>query len=268
MEKSTLCNGLPVYYTVTGKGHALVLLHGLAEDASSWNLQTEFLSSSYLVIVPDLPGSGRSPLPDEVSMESLAGAVKAVLEAEEVEQAVLIGHSMGGYVTLAFAGLYPQLVKALGLFHSTAYPDGEEKKATRKKNNEFIGSHGSHAFLQQATPALFSEESKKEHPEKVTALIERYKDFDPRSLIAYNEAMLQRPDRSRLLEDSSCPVLFIIGKQDGTIPFEQSLQQSHLPDTAYIHVLEHSGHLGMLEETDKSNEALKKFLQDVYIAYF
>lgn len=256
----------PVYYNATGEGHPVVLLHGLAEDATIWDLQADFLSGSYRLIIPDLPGSGRSPLPADLSMESLAGAVKAVLEAEGVQQAVLIGHSMGGYVMLAFAELYPQLVKALGLFHSTAYADGEEKRAARKRNMEFIGTHGSHAFLKQAIPALFIPGSKQQHPEKVNNLIEKYKDFNPHSLVAYNEAMLQRPDRSRLLADAAYPVLFIIGKQDGTIPLEQSLEQSHLPLTAYINVLDSSGHMGMLEETDKSNEAMKKFLEDVYIA--
>lgn len=266
MEKSIVHDHQPVFYHSTGEGNPVVFLHGLAEDATIWDLQIDFLSGANHILIPDLPGSGRSPLPAAVSMESLAGAVKAVLEAEGVEQAVLIGHSMGGYVMLAFAELYPHMVKALGLFHSTSYADGEEKKAARKRNIEFIGTHGSHAYLKQATPALFSPASKQQHPEKVSSLIEKYKGFNPQSLTAYHEAMLQRPDRSRLLADAAHPVLFIIGKQDGTIPFQQSLEQSHLPRTAYIQVLENSGHMGMLEETDKGNEALKKFLDDVYIA--
>ena len=266
MEKSIVHDHQPVFYNSSGIGNPVVFLHGLAEDAAVWDLQSDFLSGSYHVIIPDLPGSGRSSLPDHVSMESLAGAVKAVLEAEGMEQAVLIGHSMGGYVMLAFAELYPQAVKALGLFHSTSWADGEEKKATRKRNIAFIGKQGTLAFLKQATPALFSSDTKKEHPEKIDALIEQYKNFNPQSLIAYTEAMLQRPGRSRLLAEAVYPVLFIMGKQDGTIPLQQGLEQSHLPHTAYIHVLESSGHMGMLEETGKSNDALKKFLDDIYIA--
>ena len=265
MEKSTLYNNQPVFYTITGKGDPVVLLHGLAEDAGIWELQTNFLSSDYCLIIPNLPGSGRSPLPPDCSMEGLAGAVKAVLEAEKIEQAVIIGHSMGGYVTLAFAELYPQLVKALGLFHSTAYPDGDEKKLNRKRNIEFINTHGTYAFLKQATPPLFSDDSTKAHPEKPTALIEQYKGFNPHSLTAYNNAMLQRPDRTAVLANASYPVLFIIGKQDNTIPFQQSLEQTHIPETSHICVLQNSGHMGLLEETDKGNEALKKFLQEVYI---
>ena len=265
MEKSIVHDHQPVFYNSTGKGNPVIFLHGLAEDAAIWDLQSDFFSDVYHVIIPDLPGSGRSFLPDHVSMESLAGAVKAILEAEGVEQAVVIGHSMGGYVMLAFAELYPQMVKALGLFHSTSWADGAEKKAARRRNIEFISKQGTLAFLKQAIPALFSPDTKKEHPEKIDALIEQYKDFNPQSLIAYTEAMLQRPGRSGLLGEAAYPVLFIIGKQDGILPLQQSLEQSHLPYTAYINVLENSGHMGMLEETDKSNKALKKFLDDIYI---
>ena len=266
MEKSILYNDQPVFYTTSGQGNPVVLLHGLAEDAAVWDLQSDFLSGTYRLIIPDLPGSGRSPLAEPVSMESLAAAVKAVMDAEGIELAVVIGHSMGGYVALAFAELYPQAIKALGLFHSTAYADGEEKKKSRKKNIDFINTHGTLPFLKQATPALFSDESKKVHPEKITALIEQYKEFNPRSLTAYNEAMMQRPDRTAILATASYPVLLVIGKQDGTIPFQQSLEQAHLPDLAHICVLENSGHMGMLEETKRGSEALKKFLDEVYIA--
>ena len=265
MEKSILHNNQPVYYIITGEGDPVVLLHGLAEDATIWELQKSFLSTSYNLIIPDLPGSGLSPLTDNGSMEGMAGAVEAVLDHEKIEQAVVIGHSMGGYVTLAFAALYPERVKAIGLFHSTAYGDGEEKKKSRNKNIEFINTHGTVAFLKQATPALFSDDSKKAHPEKISLLIDKYKNFNPQSLTAYNKAMLQRPDRTAVLANAPYPVLFLIGKQDGTIPFQQSLEQAHMPQTAYICVLEQSGHMGMLEETDKGNKAMKKFLEDIYI---
>lgn len=268
MEKHIQFNDLPVFYTVTGEGYPVVLLHGLAEDGSIWDGQTAFLSGAHRLIIPDLPGSGRSPLPADphvVTMESMAGAVNSILTAEGIEEAVVIGHSMGGYVTLAFAELYPHMPKAIGLFHSTAYADSEEKKSARNKNMEFIGTHGTHEFLKHGTPALFSEDSQSTQPELVNALIVKYKDVNPLALVAYNHAMLQRADRSQLLLNASYPVLFIIGRHDGAIPFHQSLQLAHMPDIAYIHILEKSGHMGMLEEEDRSNRAMKKFLEDVHI---
>lgn len=108
----------------------LVLLHGFAEDSSLWDRQKEYLKDKFRLIIPDLPGSGNTPLANDsaTSMEGLAAAVKARLDAENIQQCILVGHSMGGYVTLAFAELYPYTLKAFGLFHSTSYADTEEKK--------------------------------------------------------------------------------------------------------------------------------------------
>ena len=266
MEKQITVSELPVHYTDAGTGDVVVLIHGLAEDGSVWEQQTLPLSAGYRVLIPDLPGSGLSALPGNLSMESLAAAVKAVLENEGISEAVIIGHSMGGYTTLAFAELYPDMVKAFGLFHSTAVADSEEKIASRKKNIDFILSNGTLTFLKTATPSSFSPAFQEEHPDVIEELIARYSSFDPLSLVAYNEAMVQRPDRKHVLAGAACPVLFVIGKQDDVIPFEQSLQMAHLPDTAYIHVLEKSGHMGMMEEPENSTRILNKFLDDIYMA--
>ena len=265
MEKSIQYYSQPVFYTIQGQGDPVVLLHGLAEESSIWEQQARFLSGAYKLIIPDLPGSGRSPLPGHLTLESLAGAVKAILDAEGIEKTVLIGHSMGGYVTMAFAELYPQMIRAIGLFHSTAYADSDEKKAARKRNNEFITGHGTLELLKQSVPALFSNDFKTAHPEIIKELIDRNKGFDPLAIVAYNNAMMERPDRSHLLEGASFPFLFIIGRQDGTLSFQQSLKLAHIPDKAYIHVLEKTGHMGLIEEADKSNEVLKKFLEDMYM---
>ena len=155
------------------------------------------------------------------------------------------------------------MVKALGLFHSTAYADSEEKKAARKKNIEFISTHGSKAFLKQAIPGLFGEAFKKSQPEFVDQFIERYKDFQPDALVAYLGAMMQRPDRTKVLITTAKPVLFIIGKHDIAVPFEDSLRLCHLPSLSYIHILDHSGHMGMIEDPETSINALKNFIKDL-----
>lgn len=264
MIKTIQHNGLPLCYEVTGKGPAVVLLHGLAEDHTIWQEQTAFLSAGFQVVLPDLPGSGASTLAAETSMENLAEAVKAVLDAEGLQKVVMIGHSMGGYVTLAFAERYPESLHAFGLFHSTAYADGEEKKAARKRNISFIAQHGTLEFLKQAVPSLFSSFSRAEQPGLVTELVEKYQHFNPLSLMAYNQAMLERPDRTGVMACATCPVMMVIGQEDAGIPLRLSLEQSHLADIAYIHVLQRSGHMGFLEEPARSNSLLKKFLEDIY----
>ncbi len=266
MQKTIYVNDQPLTYSIEGNGDAVVLVHGLAEDHTVWQQQTRFLSAHYRVIVPDLPGSGGSALLAHTSMESLANAVKTVLDAEIIPQAVLIGHSMGGYVTLAFAEKFPGSLKAFGLFNSTAYADSDDKKAARTRNIDFIGTHGTHEFLKQATPGLFSQDTKAASSAMVEELIERYRNFSPLSLMAYNQAMMDRPDRTAMLAQLNGPVLFVMGKQDAGIPLQQSLEQAYLADIEYICVLERSGHMGFIEEPDRSNAQLKKFLDDAYMS--
>jgi pimeloyl-ACP methyl ester carboxylesterase len=211
-----------------------------------------------------LPGSGQSPLIDDISMESLANSIKAKLDADGIPQCIMIGHSMGGYVTLAFAELYPGMLNAMGLFHSTSYADSEEKKAARRKGIEFIRKNGAAPFIRQSIPNLFTERSRKEHPEWVDNLTQRYASFNPQSLVAYQEAMIRRPDRSHVLNNFRGPVLFIIGEQDSAVPLTASLQQSHMPAIAYIHILENASHMGMMEDSVRANHILENFEKDHY----
>jgi pimeloyl-ACP methyl ester carboxylesterase len=281
MDKTVLHRSSTVFYRTEGPGNTslptranlsaptrdteaaipLLLLHGFAEDGTIWNGQVEYLKKNHPILVPDLPGSGRSSLlSGPTSMEELADAIKAVLDAEGVGQAVLIGHSMGGYIALAFAAKYPERLRACGLFHSTAYPDTEEKKAARRKGIDFIRKSGSAPFIRQSIPNLFSETSRKEHPRMVAGLVNRYSDFNPDSLIHYYEAMIGRPDRTASLIRSAGPVLFIIGEQDSAIPIGSVLPQTHLPSSSDIHILGNAGHMGMLEDSQRSNIILEKFL--------
>lgn len=261
MERSILYQGLPVFYTITGKGTPVFLIHGFAEDRQVWKYQQPELEKHCQLIIPDLPGSGKSPVNADMSMEGLAEAVKAIIEKENIAEVVMIGHSMGGYVTLAFAEKYPELLNAFGLFHSTAYADTEEKKALRIKSIEFIQKHGSHEFLKQSSPNTFSNGFKEKHPEKVEELINDNKNFNPEALITYYKAMMQRPERIQVLKNSPIPVLFVIGQHDNAVPVQDSLQQSHIPAYSYIYILNHSGHMGMWEEATKSNELLIQFIK-------
>ena len=257
-----------LFYQEEGAGLPVVLLHGFAEDSAVWNNQVEHLKAGYRLLIPDLPGSGLSTgTPPTVeyqpSMESLAESVLILLNHEGIDQCVLIGHSMGGYVALAFAEKYPQRLKGLGLFHSTAYPDSEEKKTARRKSNEFIRNNGSAPFIRQSTPNLFTPESRHSRADLIQKMIDRYSGFSPDTLVAYYEAMIRRPDRTAVLKDSAIPVLFVIGKEDQAVPPEQALRQSHLPSLSHIHILQRSAHMGMQEEPDRSNHILQSFLNFV-----
>ena len=266
MNKKIISHNGEVCYRVIGSGQPVVLVHGFGEDGSIWDQQVERLKKNFQLIVPDLPGSGNSTLfTDQCTMELLAESIHLILQQESITRCVLIGHSMGGYITLAFAEKYPQLLKAFGLFHSTAYPDKEEKKEARRKSIVFIQQHGAAKFIEQFTPSLFSEGFRQNNPQIVKEVVQRYTNFSADALVHYYEAMILRPDRTAVLERFNGPVLFIMGTFDTAIPLDLNLQQCYVPRTSFIKILKDSGHMGMLEETEKANRYLEKFLDEIEI---
>jgi len=250
-----------LHYQIIGDGFPVIFIHGFAEDGSIWENQVNDLSKRFKLILVDLPGSGRSSFnPLVITIDDHADCIHFILEEERIGSSIIVGHSMGGYIALAFAEKYPEKLRAFGLFHSTAYPDSEEKKTARNKAIEFIQRNGSGEFLEQSIPNLFGARFKEQNAEIVIELIERYNNFNPDSLVSYYRAMMKRPDRTNVLKNAKQPVLFIIGENDNAVPLEHSLQQCHLPDLCYIHILENTAHMGMYEDRARSNIILNEFL--------
>lgn len=260
-EHALIEKDLSLFYRIAGKGEPVVLIHGFGEHSTIWDELAGELIKDYKVIIPDLAGSGRSTGNMEgISMDTMAEQIKHILKKENIDTCYMIGHSMGGYITLAFAEKYAGMLKGLGLFHSTVFADSDEKKAGRLKNIEFIRKNGSAKFLEQATPNLFSEYTKQNNPGLVKEIINQYSSFSPTSLVAYTEAMKDRPDRSEVLKNFKHPVLLIIGEFDTAIPIEQSLKMCKIADFAYIYIGARSGHMGMLEEPEFCLKAIRDFL--------
>ena len=262
-------DGHSIFYRVIGNGRPVVLLHGFGEDGNVWKNQVELLSERFQLIVPDLPGSGQSEMIADMSMEGMAEVVRSIVDAElskliigneRPAKVFMIGHSMGGYVSLAFAEKYRDYLSGFGLFHSTAYADSEEKKATRRKGIQFINQHGAFEFLKTSSYNLFSQISKNKTPRLIDEFIGGLHNFKPEALVSYYEAMINRPDRVNVLKNLSVPVLFIAGKYDNAVPLNDVLEQCHLPEISYFHVLAESGHMGMIEEAEKSNNILNDYL--------
>lgn len=260
-----------IFYRIEGKGNPVLLIHGFGEDGRLWNKQPDALKESNLLIIPDLPGSGSSEMLDgKASIEDYAEVIKALADEVITKKGEksdcrfsLIGHSMGGYITLAFAEKYPDLLNSFGLFHSSAYADSEEKITTRKKAIDFISKNGTQAFLKTSVPNLFSEETKKEKPELIKQLLDIAKTISPKALIQYYEAMIARPDRTSVLKTFPNPVLLIAGKFDTAVPLPASLEQFSMPSISMVHILQHSGHMGMWEEAPLSNSFLTDFLRNL-----
>jgi pimeloyl-ACP methyl ester carboxylesterase len=262
MDKEIVVAGKKIFYRVYGSGKKLMLIHGFPETGDVWKNQVEYLKDKFLLIIPDMPGSGKSEMVPDMSMEGMAEVIKAILDNEDPAsgKVALVGHSMGGYITLAFAEKNANYLSGFGLFHSTAYADNEEKKAARRKGIDFIRQHGAPEFLKTSVPNMFAPSTKTENQALVDKFLQSANNFSSESLVSYYEAMMKRPDRSSVLQTASVPVLFIMGENDTIIPLSDGLKLCSLPEKSYIHVLSKSGHMGMLEEPDYANEILEQYL--------
>jgi len=237
----------------------LVLLHGFCEDSRMWDDFLTLFPQRKIVRI-DLPGFGQSDLQENPSIEEMANVVKAVFDHLKIEKCVLIGHSMGGYVSLEFAKKYGEYLLGLGMFHSQPYADSEEKKITRNKSIDFIRRNGHIHYVKQVIPALFAYDFSKGYQFEVNKLLYNAIQNSSENIIAALEAMQNRVDNSVVLKQIDCPVLFVIGKQDQAIPLENSLNQTALPKIADIHILPSVGHMGMFEAKRKTAKIVKDFL--------
>lgn len=269
MENNILYKNKNIFYRTSGKGNVVLLIHGFGEDGNIWKNLTGELEKNYRIIIPDLPGSGRSEIleGENISIDDYADVIKTILETESpqvpiaigIERTVcMIGHSMGGYITLAFAKKFPGQLSSSGLFHSSAFADDEQKVQTRLKGIEFIKNNGAYAFLKTSIPNLFAD---KLHLKEMEQLIEDGKKFSAEALIQYYHAMIKRQDRMDVLKSFTKPILFIIGEKDQAIPLRQSLAQCHVPSLSHIHILPNSAHMGMIEEKEKCKSTINDFIE-------
>lgn len=266
LNKNLQYKGVDIAYRVVGNGPDVVLIHGFGEDSGIWKYQEAELASHFRLIIPDLPGSGQSHfLPGDDTapsgiISSYADIVKNIIANEAVRQCVIAGHSMGGYIALAFAAKYGDMLAGLGLIHSTAYADSEEKKEARLKGIAFIQKHGAQEFLKQSIPNLFGDIFKTTHPESVQELIDLAANFSADTLVQYYEAMMYRPDSIDVLKKIKKPVLFIIGEEDKSVYLQDSLSQCYLPVLSLINILPRVAHMGMWEMKDHTSATIMEFL--------
>lgn len=254
-----------IAYRKFGNGPAIVLLHGFPEDGGLWAQIWDALAEQFTVIVPDLPGSGESTWNSEnITIEQMAESVHEVMKQERIETAVIAGHSMGGYTAMAFAELYPECLQGLSLVHSLAGADTEEKKETRRKSIELIRKGGKEPFVKQMIPNLFAKDFKEEHPDVIKRQIERGLRLKPDNLVAFYNAMINRPDRTRILSGLGCPVQWIIGKEDNIASPENVLKQSKLAIVNFVSIYNGCGHMSMLEKPVSLSKDLRDFSKYCY----
>lgn len=250
-------------YSEAGQGTPVVLLHGFPLTGAIWHEQQHRLSDRYRVITPDLRGHGRSPAPSGVyDMDLLARDVLALLDDLEIKQAIIFGHSMGGYVTLAAWKLAPERFLALGLIDSQAGADTEEGRQGRYKMAEKVAAEGSKVVAEAMIPKLFAPALPAEAPiiEQVRQMI---LNTPPAGIIGTLKGMAARSDAGALLPKLSIPVLLLTGDKDQIIPPEKAKTMASAISTATLTIVANAGHLPMLEQPEATTTAMRSFLSAV-----
>lgn len=265
MQKLASYKNYEIAYQIKGKGATLVLLHGFGEDNRIWRKVYPSLINKYQVITIDTPGTGGSTLfnDEDASLEEFARSFLQVLDDEKIDQAVVLGHSMGGYITLAFAELFPERLKGFGLLHSTAFADSEEKKVVRLRGIELMKAYGAFSFLKTTVPNLFAPENRQSSNKELAEQIEWAEVLDTKACTQYYGVMRERKDRTQVLAKAKVPVLFILGLHDIAAPYNDLLQQINLPAIAHVTLLQNSGHMGMLEEVEPFLQGIHHYMNSI-----
>lgn len=247
-----------LYYKEQGSGFPLVLIHGFCETLDIWKLITPTLANDFRIIAIDLPGFGKSSaLQQPFTIDEVADAVIDFLQNElKLSACAIAGHSLGGYVTLSMVEKKPDLFKAFGLVHSTAYADSTERKASRNKVIEFVTQHGVEPFIESFIPPLFYDKSNA----NISWVVELGLQTPKATLIGFTEAMRNRPDRTHVIKSFTKPILFIAGNEDSVIPVNSLSDQAALTKMTTLCVLEGSAHMGMIENQDETCSVLREFL--------
>ena len=249
-----------ISYDVSGKGSAIVFLHGFLEDRKMWNAYSEKLSRTFRTISIDLPGHGESSIFGYChSMELMSEAVMAVLKHLKIRRFYLIGHSMGGYVSMSIAEFHPDNIKGLCMFHSTADCDGVQKKKDRDKVIKVIQKN-KEIFIRESIPNLFNTKLKP-YKRAISTISKMARSMNERSIIAALEGMKIRSNREIILKFAPYPILYIIGKEDNILPYKKLIDESLSCERSEYLLLDNAGHMGFIEESQTCLKAIKKFLK-------
>jgi pimeloyl-ACP methyl ester carboxylesterase len=250
-----------LHYSDTGKGETIVLIHGYLESAEIWSGLAEKLSKKFRVLSVDLPGHGLSDVYGEIhTMAFMATAVYELLDTLGIIKACLIGHSLGGYVSLAFLELFPDHLSGYCLFHSHPFADPPEAVEKRRREIEIVKMGKKNLMYPDNVIRMFASSNLK----KFSKALQRSKDIASRipgeGIVAVLNGMIARPSRLSVMEKGQVPCLWILGAMDNYIPCSIIQTKVNLPANAKVFVLNNSGHLGFVEEENKAVDVIIEFV--------
>lgn len=250
-ERTIGYEGGNIFYTEEGMGEVLVLIHGYLESSEVWGRFRERLVEKYRVVCIDLPGNGRSSVyTQNHSMCFHAGAVLAVMEKEKIDRFFVLGHSLGGYVTLSLVENHPERLKGYIMLHSHPYADTDEIIDNRLRELKIVKAGKQDAIYPANIKKMFADVNLEKFREDVDALVRIASGHKAEGIIAVIEGMIKRKSREEIMAESEVPLLYVLGEMDNYIPYEKMVKNILVPESTRIFTLETSGHMGFLEETD------------------
>ncbi|HIW31959.1 MAG TPA: alpha/beta hydrolase [Candidatus Paenibacillus intestinavium] len=268
-------NGIDMVYEECGEssGIAVILIHGFCGSALYWHKVCPLLSEKYRIIMPHLRGHGESSTPKGIySMEAMADDIYKLIEQLEIDKVVMFGHSLGGYVALAFAEMYEDKLIGLGLIHSTALPDTEEVKEKRRQDIEDICDNGINQYVKKLIPKLFMDSKLGKMQPEVYDIITVGLDMTSEGAIHTLEGMMRRSDRSHVLANATYPILLVAGAEDEVIsPLDTfSITGEEVTDSTfgYPHILENTfdgvAHMSLVEVPNQLSRVIANYLKLLY----
>lgn len=251
MEKINI-NGIELAYERRGKGTPLALLHGYPLDHHTWDFVAPLLEGTFDLILPDLRGFGQSTTVEaQYTLDDLASDVAGLLDHLGIKNAAVAGHSMGGYVALAFLKNYPARVRGLGLVSTQTLADPPDRKEGRYKSAAEVAEKGIGGVVETMKPKFSPSEA---YQNAVTAIMQRQQ---PAAFIGALKAMAERMDTSSLLASIKVPVVVIHGDADSLISVDRAREMKTAVPHAHVVELKGVGHLPMMEAVKETAEALE-----------
>jgi len=261
MKSNILIGNKNIFYTDIGEGKVIVLLHGYLESLEIWDDFSTQLSKKYRVISFDIPGHGDSDvIAENQSMKMISEILYQTLGVLGITKCFLIGHSMGGYVTLMMHKLNPELLSGFCLFHSHPFADTQETKKKRLREIELVKDGRKDLIARFNLPSAYADENIKSLKKAVNRSIEIALKTSKEGAIANLYAMTNRPNFSRELSNSEIPFLYLLGKHDNLMDCTDIIKNVTLPKTSELYILENSGHMGFIEEKEKSLKIITQFI--------
>jgi 3-oxoadipate enol-lactonase len=266
---TTRIDDIQLAYDDAGSGPAVVLIHGYPFNRTMWNEQVEALRGNYRVIAPDLRGFGESA-PEKVdssegpaTMNRMAQDVAQLMDHLEIEQAVIGGLSMGGYVALAFVKQFPSRVKALVLADTRAQADTEEAKQTRFQHAEKALAEGMAGIADAMLPKLLTPDTVSKRPELVKRVRDMMLKTKPQGAASALLGMAERDDQSEFISTITVPTMIVVGREDAITPVADSEKMQSKIAGSRLVVIDNAGHVSNLEQTEQFNTTLLAFLSEV-----